>query len=304
MKAINTSSYYEYKEINEMDKPIRILHVLQRMEAGGIQALLMNIYRKIDRSKVQFDFFVEYLDKEFYDEEIEMLGGKIYYNNVRKDKNVIKFEQNLSLVLQKEQYKIIHVHTYSIGYFVLKVAKKCGVPVRIVHSHNNETIHDSKYYLKVLMQKLYPIYATDYMACSEDAGKYLFKNRKFNILRNAIDVKKFIYNKKNRENIRAELNIKEKFVIGHVGRLHEQKNHKFLLEIFAHIKEKKSNAVLLLAGEGPLRKKISDEVELLGLSDSVIFLGNRKDINVLYQAFDVFILPSLFEGLGDRKSVV
>ena len=142
-----------------MNQPIRVLHVLQRMEAGGTQALLMNIYRNIDRNKVQFDFLVEYPNKQFYDSEIISLGGRVYYTNVRKDKNIFKFQKVLKNIIDENKYKIIHVHTYSIGYFVLKTAKKCGVPVRIAHSHNNETVHDSKYFLKLFMQKLYTIYA-------------------------------------------------------------------------------------------------------------------------------------------------
>lgn len=281
-----------------MSEPIRVLHILQRMEAGGTQALLMNNYRKIDRTKVQFDFFVEYPNKQFYDDEIVSLGGKVYYNSVRMDGKIKKFQKNLANVLKTGKYKIVHVHTYSIGCFVLRVAKKCGVPVRIVHSHNNETVHDSKYYLKLFMQKLYPIYATDFMACSTDAGKYLFKNRKFDVLKNSIDSKKFIFNQEVRKKARQELGVSDKFVVGHVGRLHPQKNHQFLLQVFAEIKKKKPNSVLLLAGEGPLKNEIVDQVKNLGLEDSVKFLGNRKDINRLDQAFDVFILPSLFEGLG------
>ncbi|KRM20132.1 glycosyltransferase [Ligilactobacillus hayakitensis DSM 18933 = JCM 14209] len=281
-----------------MATPIRILHVLQRMEAGGTQALLMNLYRKIDRTKVQFDFFVEYLDREFYDDEIEKLGGKIYYNNVRKDKNIIKFERNLEKVLKSGKYKIIHVHAYTIGYFVLKVAKKYGVPVRIAHSHENETVRDAKYPMKLIMQKLYPIYATDYMACSDDAGKYLFKKRDYSVLKNAIDTKKFTFNKEIRKQVREKLRLQNKFVVGNVGRLYPEKNQKFLIEIFNNIHNKIKNAVLIIIGNGPLKMDLLKQVRELGLEDSVIFLENRRDINELEQAFDVFIFPSLFEGLG------
>ncbi|CUS16842.1 glycosyltransferase family 1 protein [Lactobacillus delbrueckii] len=281
-----------------MNKPIRVLHILQRMEAGGTQALVMNNYRKIDRTKVQFDFFVEYPNKQFYDDEIVRLGGKIYYNSVRVDGNIRKFQKNLANILKTGQYKIVHVHTYSIGYFVLKTAKKCGVPIRIVHSHNNETVHDSKYFLKLILQKLYPIYATDFISCSTDAGKYLFKNREFDVLKNSIDSEKFIFSQGIRDKVRCELGVSDNFVVGHIGRLHQQKNHQFLLQVFAEIKKKKPNAILLLVGEGPLKNEIIAQVKKLGLEDSVKFLGNRKDVSCLDQAFDVFVLPSLFEGLG------
>lgn len=281
-----------------MKKPIRILHVLQRMEAGGTQALLMNLYRKIDRSKVQFDFFVEYPDKQFYDDEITKMGGKIYYTNVRKDFNILKFQKQLKKVLIENEYKIVHVHAFTIGYFALKTAKKCNVPVRIAHSHNNETVRDSKYLLKKFMQKIYPIHANDLFACSEDAGRYLFGNKKFCVLNNAIDSEKFIFFQEKREKARKELNLTNNFVVGHVGRFHPQKNHDFLLEIFSKIKEKRKDAKLILIGSGPLEDEIKEKIKKLNLEDSVMMLGNRNDMDFMFQAMDVFIFPSLFEGLG------
>ena len=282
-----------------MDKPIRILHVLQRMEAGGTQALLMNIYRNIDRSKIQFDFFVEYMEKQFYDDEIINMGGKIYYNSVREDYNIWKFEKVLKKVLKENpEYKIIHVHAYTIGYFCLRVAKKCGVPVRIAHSHNNAMTHDAKRFVKAFMQKLYTIYATDLFACSEDAGKYLFKDKKFKVLKNAIDTDRFLADKKIRSEVRKELGIENKFVIGHVGRFHLQKNHEFLIDIFEEVHNLRKDAELLLIGSGPLEKQIKDKVDKKNLTQFVKFLGNRSDMNRIYQAMDVFVFPSYFEGLG------
>lgn len=282
-----------------MDKPIRVLHILQRMEAGGTQALLMNIYRKIDRSKVQFDFLVEYPDRQFYDDEIEKMGGRIYYSTVRKDFNIPKFTKYLKQILaENPEYRIVHVHTYSIGYFCLKAAKQAGVPVRIAHSHNNETVHDAKYVAKLALQKLYTIYATDLFACSEEAGKYLFKDKPFQVLQNAIDSEKFIADENIRRGIREELGLTDKFVVGHVGRLHPQKNHDFLIDVFEKIKKKKPGAELILVGTGPLEEKIRQKVEEKHLMDCTHFLGNRKDMNRIYQAMDVFVFPSLFEGLG------
>ena len=282
-----------------MADPIRILHILQRMEAGGTQALLMNIYRKIDHTKIQFDFVVEYPQKQFYDEEILSLGGKIYYTTVREDYNFLKFQKQLyKILVDHPEYRVVHVHAYTIGYFCLKTAKKAGISVRIAHSHNNETVHDKKYYFKLFMQKLFSIYATDFFACSEEAGKYLFKDRKFTILNNAIDSSRFIADAACRNKIRNELSLDDKFVVGHVGRLHPQKNHTFLLDVFAEIKKKSEHAVLLLVGTGPLEQDIRKKVTDLGLKEDVIFLGNRKDMERIYQAMDVFVFPSLFEGLG------
>lgn len=222
-----------------MSEPIRVLHILQRMEAGGTQALLMSIYRKIDRTKVQFDFLVEYPDEQFYDQEIKNLGGRIYYTNVRNDFNIPKFCKQLRQIFEENpKYRIVHVHTYSIGYFCLKTAQKAGVPVRIAHSHNNETVHDSKYAFKLIMQKLYTLHATDLFACSDEAGKYLFKNEPFQVLPNAIDSDKFIADDEVRKKIRMEFDLDDKLVIGHVGRFHPQKNHDFLIDIFSEIKKK------------------------------------------------------------------
>lgn len=282
-----------------MEKPVRVLHILQRMEAGGTQALLMSIYRKIDRSKVQFDFLVEYPDKQFYDDEIEKLGGKVYYSTVRIDFNILKFCNLLKEILRENpDYRIVHVHTYSIGYFCLKAAKEMIVPVRIAHSHNNETVHDIKYLFKLALQKIYTIYATDLFACSEEAGKYLFKDKPFQVLKNAIDSQNFIADADTRNEIRKELGLKDKFVVGHVGRLHPQKNHDFLIDVFAELKKSKPDAELILVGTGPLEEKVKSKVAEKGLSDCVHFLGNRKDMNRIYQAMDVFVFPSLFEGLG------
>lgn len=281
-----------------MKEPIRILHVLQRMESGGTQALLMNLYRNIDRSKVQFDFLVEYPDKEFYDEEIEKLGGKIYYTSVRKDYNILKFKKQLREVLENNDYKIIHVHAYTIGYFVLKTAKKCGIPVRIAHSHNNETVRDKKYIYKRIMQKLFTIHATDLFACSKEAGEYLFKNKEFHILNNAIDSKKFIFDKAKRDKIRKELQFEDNFIVGHVGRLHDQKNHKFLFKVFEEIKKKKDNAKLILIGKGPLEEQLKEIVDNSSVKNDIMFLGVKSNVNEYFMAMDVFVLPSLFEGLG------
>ena len=282
-----------------MGEPIRVLHILQRMEAGGTQALLMNIYRKIDRTKVQFDFLVVYKEKQFYDDEIEKMGGHVYKLSFREDLNLPKFQKDLAgFFAQHHEYKIVHCHAYTIGYFCLKAAKKAGIPVRIAHSHSNAAVHDVKLPLKLIMQKLFTVYSTDLFACSEEAGKFAFKGKKFGIVQNAIDSQKFIADANIREKIRKALRVESKFVVGHVGRMQPEKNHDFLIDVFAEIKKKKPDAELILVGTGPLEEKVKSKVAEKGLSDCVHFLGNRKDMNRIYQAMDVFVFPSLFEGLG------
>lgn len=282
-----------------MSNPIRILHIVQRMEAGGTQSFLMNLYRNIDRSKVQFDFLVEYEEKEFYDDEIISLGGKIYYTNFRKTLNLIKFKRTMSDILKDHpEYKIVHIHATAIGKICTDVARKCGVKTIIAHTHNNSAVKDWKYYPKILLRKLYTNGPTDFFACSEDAGRYTFKNKKFTVIYNAIDIDKFLFNQEVRENFRKELNIEDKFVIGNIGRLHEQKNQSFLIDIFYEIQKNKDNAILLIIGKGPLENELKEKVSNLGINNKVYFLGNRKDVERIYQGMDVFVLPSLFEGLG------
>ncbi|MCD8291532.1 MAG: glycosyltransferase family 1 protein [Prevotella sp.] len=282
-----------------MNRPIRVLHILQRMEAGGTQSLLMNIYRNIDRTKVQFDFLVEYKEHQFYDDEIEQSGGHIYRTSVREDFNIFKFIRQLNSFFSKHsEYKIIHVHTYSIGFLCLKAAKNHGIKVRIAHSHNNSMTNDYKRCVKYIMQKLYTIYATDLFACSDEAGKYLFHKKNFHVLKNAIDSQKFIANKAIRNEVRKELGITNHFIVGHTGRFHPQKNHKYLVDVFVEIKSKQKDAVLLLIGDGPSLGEVKSYIGHKGLSDCVIMLKNRRDMHRLYQAMDVFAFPSLFEGLG------
>lgn len=282
-----------------MGEPIRVLHILQRMEAGGTQALLMNIYRKIDRTKVQFDFLVVYKEKQFYDDEIEKMGGHVYKLSFREDLNLPKFQKDLAVFFaHHHEYKIVHCHAYTIGYFCLKAAKKAGIPVRIAHSHSNAAVHDVKLPLKLIMQKLFTRYSTDLFACSEEAGKFAFKGKKFGIVQNAIDSQKFIADANIREEIRKALRVENKFVVGHVGRMQPEKNHDFLIDVFAELKKSKPDAELILVGTGPLEDKVKSKVAEKGLSGCVHFLGNRKDMNRIYQAMDVFVFPSLFEGLG------
>lgn len=282
-----------------MGEPIRVLHILQRMEAGGTQALLMNIYRKIERTKVQFDFLVVYKEKQFYDDEIESMGGHIYKLSFREDLNLPKFQKDLKTFFkQHHEYQIVHCHAYTIGYFCLKAAKKAGIPVRIAHSHSNAAVSDAKLPIKLLMQKLFTKHATDLFACSDEAGKFAFKEKKYKILKNSIDSKMFVSDNLVRNDIKKELKTENKFVVGHVGRMQPEKNHDFLIDVFAEIKKEKPDAELILIGTGPLEEKIRNKVGEKDLEKSVQFLGNRRDMNRIYQAMDVFVFPSLFEGLG------
>lgn len=278
---------------------IRILQIVPNMQAGGLETLIMNIYRNIDRSKVQFDFLVHYTGNYFYDEEIRNLGGKIYKLSVRDDNNFGKYLKDLKKFFEEHpEYKIIHGHMESLGQFYFKIAKENNIPVRIAHSHNSSTEDTIKGKMKKILLKRFHVYATDYFACSQQAGEFMFGKKKFTVLKNAIIINNFIYRDKERKRLRKALNIENKIVIGHAGRFCDQKNHKFLVDIFKRIAEREEKAVLLLIGDGENLEKVKKQVEEYGLEERVIFLGVRKDIASIYQAMDCFVFPSLFEGLG------
>lgn len=282
-----------------MSEPIRILHVVTYMGRGGLETMLMNYYRHVDQSKVQFDFLAHREFRADYDDEIEALGGKIY-----RLPRLVPWSRRYQAALdaffsEHPEYKIVHVHQDCLSSVILKVAQKHGVPVRIAHSHNNSQDKNLKYLIKLYYRRLIPSYATELFACSEEAGNWMFGSEKYRVLNNAIDAKRYSFSQINRDRIRCSFGIPENIqVIGHVGRFSPQKNHKFLVDIFAVIKKYQPNAMLMLVGDGELRKSIEAKVKQMGLSDSVIFTGIRNDVPALMQAMDVFVLPSQYEGLG------
>ena len=279
--------------------PIRVLHIVTYMGRGGLETMLMNYYRNIDRNKIQFDFLTHRDFEADYDQEIKALGGRIYHlpklNPYSK-----KYLQELERFFEKhKEYKIVHSHLDCMAGIQLKYAKKKGVPVRIAHSHNCSQEKDLKYPLKLVFKRSIARYATYLFACSHAAGRWMFGNRPFAVLYNAIDAEKYIFNEAIRTQMRKELKIEQDtLVIGHVGRICPQKNHDFLLEVFEELLKKHPNSTLLIVGEGPTEGKIKLKCERMGLSDKVIFTGGRSDVPELLQAMDVFVFPSLFEGLG------
>lgn len=277
---------------------IRILQIVPNMQSGGLETFIMNIYRNIDRDIVQFDFLVHYKEKKFYDDEIEKMGGKIYRFSLRNDNNIFKYMKELdSFFGEHKEYKVIHCHMSSIGFLIFLIAKKHGIKIRIAHSHNANTEKTFKGIVKNILIKPLKYISTINYACSEKAGKFLYGNKNFEVIPNAIDIRKFSYNEEIRKKIRKQLNLENNFVIGHIGRFCVQKNHEFLIEIFNNLCRKNSQLKLILVGEGELEKKIKNKVEQLGIQDKVVFLGIVKNANEIYQAMDCFVLPSVFEGL-------
>lgn len=285
---------------------VRVLHVLNSMSRGGIQALLMDVYRKINHSEIQFDFLLEKKVDSDYIDEINKLGGKIFYIQPRRE-GILKNKKALENFFRNHpEYKIIHQHVSSLTNVApLKVAQKFNIPVRVIHSHNTRQggsfLHKYIHYINQLSVKSY---ATDYFACSALAAKWLYGKKQYNngnykIINNGIEIKRFVFNDQTRLAMREELGIKENtFVIGHVGRFAHQKNHEFLIDIFYDLHKKTPDSTLLLVGDGGLRAQIEQKAKKLGLDNNIIFTGIRSDIADVLQAMDVFVLPSHHEGLG------
>ena len=277
---------------------IRVLQCVNIMDRAGLENMLMNYYRNIDRDVIQFDFLTHRSEKGAYDDEIEQLGGKVYHAPRLYPQNYIRyFKWMKKFFSDHPEYKIVHSHIDAMSYFPLLAAKKAGIPVRIAHSHNSRLDRDFKLPIKYIALKLIPKVSNYRFACGEMAGKFMFGNREFKIINNAIDIKKFSFDESMRARKREELGIQTKFVIGHVGRYCHVKNQLFLLEVLKKIKNANADAYLLLVGKGEDEQKIKDKISFLHLEDSVLMLTDRSDVDQLYQAMDVFVLPSLFEGL-------
>ena len=257
----------------------------------------MNYYRNIDRDKVQFDFLTHRDERWDYDDEIESLGCKIYHLP-----KLNPFSKSYLNTLDKffkehKEYQIVHCHQDCLSGVVLKVAKKNGVKFTIAHSHNANQDKNLKYIIKTLAKKNIKKYSDKLFACGDEAGRWMFNTDNFEVLNNAIDTDLYTYSKEKADKIKKEFGIENKFVVGHVGRFNPQKNHEFLIDIFNEVQKIKEDSVMMLVGDGDLRHEIEQKVRDLGLSDKVIFTGVRSDVNDLMQGMDVFLFPSLYEGL-------
>lgn len=276
---------------------IKVLHVVTDMNRGGLETMIMNYYRHIDRNEVQFDFLTHRSYDGDYGEEIKSLGGTIYHLP-KLNPFSAKYRRALGIFFDDHpEYKIIHVHQDCMSSVVLKIAKKHKLPVRIAHSHSRSQDKNLKYPIKLFYRHFIAKYATKLFACSEEAGKWMFCGAEFEVFNNAIETEKFLFNEEKRAQVRSLLGIPEDvIVVGHVGRFSYPKNHNFLVDIFKCVSEK-AKSKLLLVGDGVLRDSIENKVRSLGLEKDVIFTGVRDDVNDLLQAMDVFVFPSNYEGL-------
>lgn len=282
---------------------IRILHSVSNMDRAGIETMLMNYYRHIDREKVQFDFLCNKKKAGAYDEEIKALGGNIYHTPGLNPFKYLKYLKYMKkLFVEHQEYKIIHAHNGAFVVYPLFAAMANKIPVRIAHVHSASFTFDYKWFLKVFCKPLIPFCATQKWACGIAASRFYYGKKAVAqdnvlVINNAIEIERFIFNSKIREKIRNEYNLKDKIVIGHAGRFNSQKNHKFLIDVFERVHQKEPNSILVLLGEGELESEIKEKVNRIGLQNSVIFTGNISNINEWYQAMDVFVLPSIWEGL-------
>lgn len=280
----------------------RVLHVIGGMNRGGAETMAMNLYRAIDKTAVQFDFVVHSADENAYFNEITELGGNIYVFpkfNVKNIRSYMKWWDDFLSI--HPEYKIVHSHIRSYALCIIRVCKRHKVKV-IVHSHSTSNGSGIKAAVKKILQV--PIrYQADYLAaCSQIAGEWLFgrnatKKQNYILIKNAIDTSRYNVSMEIRNQYINDLNVEGKDIFGHVGRLSEPKNHEFLLDVFGKIREKNKNAVLLIVGSGEKEGEIKRKIDELQLNDSVIMIGSRSDIPELLSIMDVFIFPSLWEGL-------
>lgn len=297
----NVDLYSEDDREIEVMEPVRVLNLFTIMNRGGAETMVMNYYRKINREKVQFDFLVHREEEGAYEKEIRELGGRIYRMPPMYPQNFSMYKKEIRKFFEEhKEYKIIHSHMSELGYFALREAARQGIPVRICHAHNAPHGFEWKMIVRNYFKKKMMPYLTHMFMCGKESGDWLFgkqNEEKFIQLNNAIDAEKFRYDSEKEKEIRKELNLENKFVVGHVGRFFKQKNHTFLIDIFKEIHKNKDNAVLLLVGNGELKEEIEKQVKTQGLEDYVKFLGVRSDVDKIMECFDVFLFPSLFEGL-------
>ena len=282
--------------------PIRVLQIMGIVESGGVEAVIMNYYRHVDKNKVQFDFVMHKGGNPSYISEAKSMGAKVY-EVTPYTKNIIEFTYEIYNIIRNGNYNIVHSNMNSLSGFPLLAAWLAGAKVRILHNHTTDSDAEGvRTKIKRLLRPFAKVFANNYWACSKLAGEWMYGKEavakgKVTIINNAIDLDKFAYNEEKRNVLRKELGLEGKFVIGHIGRFAPQKNHMFLVDVFAEVAKQKDEAVLLLIGEGYLLESIKGKIKELNLTDKVLFLGVRSDVADLYNVMDVFVLPSLYEGL-------
>lgn len=302
--------------------PIRVLCLFTLLDRGGAETMCMNLYRNIDRSKVQFDFLVYYPQRGVYEDEIEKMGGRIYRIPHLDIKNLASHIKGAREFFRNHpEYRIVHNHMGENGAFICREAKRAGVRTIIYHSHvdvasvfsfssfrlgfttkrrdsNEKPVINKK---ALILKMLLPIAienSTDFFACGKNAARVFGKSiSNVNILNNAIDLHRFIYSEEKAIATRNELGCTDKFIVGNVARINSNKNQAFAIEVMKEVLKIKPNSQLWFIGEGELRLKLEKQIKEEGLENQILFLGSRSDVDALLQAMDVFVFPSIKEGL-------
>ena len=285
-----------------MNVPIRVLHIFAELDSGGVSNFVMNLYREIDRSQIQFDFAVTDGLRSLYDSEVIEKGGRIFYFDNEKG-----LTSNLRHVLREAgPFHAVHSHLFFYSGLILAEAKKAKVPIRIAHAHNAHTGEPrsvSRIAYERGMQLLIRTNATHMLGCSEKACRYVFgdkimKDSRAVVIPDGIDCDRFGFQPAVRDAVRKEYGLEGKFVIGHVGHFTPAKNHEKILSVFASLSHQREDAALLLVGDGEIEHEVRKLTEQLGITDKVLFVGAHRDVERFYQAMDVFFFPSRYEGFG------
>lgn len=294
--------YFKLMKITEsINRPVRIAHIIGKLNAAGVEAVVNNYYKNIDHNKYQFDYYIDSDSSCKPPKDLIDMGARYFV--IPPYQHLFSHIKTLVRLFKENKYLIVHSGMNTLAPISLFAAWMAGVPIRINHNHSTAGKGEFKRNcLKYCLRPFAKLFANHYCACSKYAGKWLFGKNFFNsgkvtVFNNAVDTSKFAFSKSNRDRLRKELGISNKYVIGHIGRFTKQKNHSFLIDIFEQYYKTNPNAVLLLVGIGELQEEIKDTVKQKKLEDAVIFLGKRSDVDELYSAMDVFLLPSLYEGL-------
>lgn len=287
---------------NDYEKPYRIAHIIRKIKDGGIESVVYNYYHAIDRSQIQFDIYYHADSADDPPEDMIAMGARFYaippYN-----KDLCGYIRQLRKYFSRNHYAVVHSHMNTINVFGLYAAWREGIPFRISHSHSVPGGKELRNFLKYLLRPFATIFATDYFACSEKAGRWLFGNRNYDkgrvrLIANAIEVDAYQSGFQDNSLLRKSMGLDGKVVIGHVGRFTYAKNHKFLLRLFKELKKKYTEAILLLIGDGELRQEIETEIDSLGLHGSVILTGWICSPAEYYHLMNVFVFPSYYEGFS------
>ena len=288
--------------IRDINKPIRIAQIIGKLSAGGVEMVVFNYYRAIDKEKIQFDFYYDADSTVEPPLDLIDMGARFY--KIPPYQKLPSYLKNLKKQFNKNNYEVVHSHMNTLSVFSLYAAWCSKVPVRIAHNHSVPSGKEIKRdLLKYFLRLFSKVFATDYFACSEKAGRWLFGDKEYDkgnvlVVKNAIDFNRFHPSKEIIKKIKDEYDLNNKFVIGNIGRFTSAKNHKFLLDVFEQVKKKRNDSVLMLVGGGELNENIHGIVREKNLENSVVFIGQVNNPELYYGVADVITMPSLFEGLS------